>query len=230
MCNPDCQKRKQEETLKKKYLDSQTNLITAPNQIVDAEKNYVTFAKGELAYNEQRQQELTNQAQTIADEFSSNFNAEGKQVKTQIDTYNSLLTNYNNVNDLYLQYKNENKMLFTRLKASTNDVLTNERKTYYEDQNIDNLKGYYYYVFLVFYYIFVIAFGILSVTYSSQTKWYSRAALLVFFVVLPYFSTWLLSVFIYFCYTIYGLLPTNVYLAGNIGLHSPRVASPAPPS
>ena len=45
--------------------------------------------------------------------------------------------------------------LFKQLKEETNDLLTNDRKTYYQDQGIDNLKFYYHY-FLLFIYVIVV--------------------------------------------------------------------------
>lgn len=211
-CNSDCQKQKNAELLKQKYLDSKTNLITAPIQVQVAEKNYVTFTRGEAVYDEQLYQELTNKAKTISDKFKSTFDAESKKVKSQIDTYNGLTTNFYNIEELYLQYKKENSDLSKKLKVSTNDVLTNERKTYYEDQNIDNLKGYYFYILLIIYIIFVVAFGVFSLTYSSQSSAIMKLGVFILLIVLPFFSTWLLGSVIYFLHILYNFLPKNVYM------------------
>jgi uncharacterized membrane protein len=211
-CNSECQKQKKADTLKQKYLDSKINLLTAPNQVDVAEKNYVTFTKGELAYNEQQQAELSNKAQIITNKFKANFDAESKQVQSQIETYNSLLTNYENVTDLLVKYKTDNGKLFTKLRTETNDVLTNERKTYYEYQNIDNLKGYYSYVLIVIYIVFVVAFGFFALTYPSVVGAWYKILIFIAFLLLPFVSTWLLSTIIYLFHIMYDLLPKNVYL------------------
>jgi hypothetical protein len=210
-CNSECQQQKNAQLLKQKYLDSQTNLITAPNQVTVAEKNYITFVKGELAYNDQHQSELSNQAQIIVNKFKDDLNTETSKIRSQIDTYNNLLINYDNVNDLYTNYKKDNEDLFKKLRTKSNEVLTNERKTYYEDQNIDNLKGYYYYILLVLYYVFVVSFGIFSLMYNSQFGFLQKFGVLLFFAVLPYFSTWILGFIIYIIHAIYNIIPKNVY-------------------
>lgn len=35
----------------------------------------------------------------------------------------------------------ENKSLMKKVKNTTSDIVTNDRKTYYEDQSIDHLKN-----------------------------------------------------------------------------------------
>jgi ABC-type transport system involved in cytochrome bd biosynthesis fused ATPase/permease subunit len=116
---------------------------------------------------------------------------------------------------LFKKDKKENIELYQELKDESNDILTNERKTYYEDQNIDSLKTYYYYFLLVIYIICVICFGVFSLIYPSQTDWKIRLFALIAFIALPFFSTWILGKIIYFIYEAYNLLPKNVYNQKN---------------
>ena len=169
MCNSDCQQQRESDKLKQIFLTAQTKILSAPSELQIAEKNYVTFTQGEPAYNEMQEKEFRYKAKLIADETTQKFNDEATKIKTQIDTYNGLFLNYTNVVDLYEKYKIENVELFKELKDETNDVLTNERKTYYEDQQIDSLKFYYYYFLLTVYIICVMSFGIFSLMYPSQS-------------------------------------------------------------
>ena len=122
-----------------------------------------------------------------------------------------MLVNYRNVVDLFKQYFTENNKLRKQLKDETNDVLTNERKTFYEDQQIDSLNGWYHYIILVIYIISVICFVIFSLIYPTQTSLLTRFIILIFFIILPFISSWLLGHIIYIIYWIFGLLPKNVY-------------------
>ena len=140
MCDSQCQRNKLTEKLKQKYLDAKQNLSSADYNLELAEKNYVTFAKGELAYNELRDQQLHKKAELITNKFENNFDLEANNIKTQINSYDGLLINFKNVVDLFLNYKKENIELLKEIKDDTNDVLTNERKTYYQDQGIENLN------------------------------------------------------------------------------------------
>jgi hypothetical protein len=211
LCNSECQRRRKEEVLKQKYLNSKTNLATASNQEDIAEKNYIIFTKGQNAYNDLLDEKLSEKVNLISEKFLDNFNEESQKIKSQITSYSGILVNFRNIVDLYLQYKRENIELFKELKEETNDVLTNERKTYYEDQNIDRLKFFYSYFFITIYVIFVIGFGSFSMIYPSNYTWQVRLALLIGFIVLPFISTWIVGKIIYLLYEIYNLLPKNVY-------------------
>ena len=215
LCNSECRKQRETDKLKQNYLNSQTNLASASNQVQVAQKNYVTFTEGPSGYNDLLDNQLQEKAQGIADTFTEYFDSDSKEVTTQIDTYEGLLLNFKNVAELYLNYKKENVQLIKDLKNETNDVLTNERKTYYEDQKIDGLKGFYYYILLGIYIICLIGFIIFSLMYPSQSSLINKIVTFICFILLPFFSTWILEKFIYLIYTLYELLPKNVYAQKN---------------
>ena len=211
LCNADCKKKKQEDQLKEIYLNSQTNLITAPAKEIIAEKNYLIFTKGEQGYSEFLDKKLENSANLIIKKYTENFKEQVKKIKSQIESYGGILVNFRNIVDLYVQYKKENIELMKELKQETNDILTNERKTFYEDQNIDRLKFIYKYIFITVYFIVVFCFGIFSLIYPSSYNWKIRLALFMFYILLPLISSWIIGKFIYLLYEIYNLLPKNVY-------------------
>ena len=215
LCNSECRKQRETDKLKQNYLNSQTNLSSGPSQVQVAEKNYVTFTEGPSGYNDLLDSRLQEKAQEIVNKFTEYFESDSKEITTQIDTYEGLLINFKNVAELYLNYKKENVQLIKDLKNETNDVLTNERKTYYEDQKIDGLKGFYYYILLGIYIICLIGFIIFSLMYPSQSSLINKIVTFICFILLPFFSTWILEKFIYLIYTLYELLPKNVYAQKN---------------
>jgi hypothetical protein len=210
-CDANCQKQKKTDELKQKYINAQSNLARGPQQVETARKNYVVYNKGEPAYNQLVEMELTKKATMIATFFENNFNEESKNVLYDVKTYSGLLSNLKNVFELYLKYKQENDKLTKKLKEETNDILTNERKTYYQDQGIDNLKFYYYYFLLIVYIICVILFGVFNFIYPSQMSGKIRAVILIILLILPFISTWILGKLVMMIYSIYGLLPTNIH-------------------
>jgi hypothetical protein len=111
----------------------------------------------------------------------------------------------------WYKYKKENYELSKQLKEETHDVLTNERKTYYEDQQNDVLNFYYYYFLFTIYVIIVICFGVFSLIYPSLYNWKIRCFIFLLFAVLPFISTWLLGKIIQILYWLFNLLPKNVY-------------------
>ena len=211
MCNSDCREKRDSDKLKQKFLAAKTNLVYAPTKFQEAEKKYVIFTQGQSAYDDLRENQLLDKAKSIVTNFTETFKEEVSKLMSQLDTYNSLKINYNNVLDLYKKYKKENIQLFKKYKEDANDVLTNERKTYYEDHQIDGLKYYYYYVLLVIYIICVICYILFSLIYPSQTSLGMRIGILIALIILPFISSLILGTFIYVVYEAYNLLPKNVY-------------------
>jgi len=210
-CNSECQRSRATEQLKNNYLTAKSNLHLAEPQYEIARRNYYTYVDGESGYNEMIEEELNKQADLFVTIFKENYELEKSKINSQLETYNGLLINFKNIVDLYKNYKTENIKLFEELKEGTNDILTNERKTYYEDQNNDYLNIYYYYFFLIVYYIIVICFCVFSLIYPSTTNWKIRVFLGLIFVMLPLISTWILGKIIQLIYWLFDLLPKNVY-------------------
>jgi len=211
MCDSSCQKNKQAVQLEQKYLDAQTNLATGPDNVYTTRKNYVVYNDGQEVYDELIESELKKKAELITNFYEKNFNDEAKTILSSIKTYDGLLMNVKNVFDLFLKYKKENVELTKKIKEETNDILTNERKTYYQDQGIDNLKFYYFYFLVTIYVICVLAFGIFNFIYPSQMSFIKRMVIFILFIILPFISTWILGKLIWIIYSIYGLLPKNLH-------------------
>jgi hypothetical protein len=213
-CDTNCQQQRNAEQLKTKYLDAKVNELTAENQLLVATKNYMTFTEGTSAYNTYMDDELTTKATKITDLFQTNFNNEVKKVNDNINTYKGLLINYNNVNELHSNYITENKQLEKNFKNKNFDIITNDRKTYYQEQGITNLQ-FYYYLLLIIYIICVVVFVISLFVYSSSLtiNWKIKIIIVIFLVILPFISSSLLSLIIELFYKIYSILPKNVHLS-----------------
>ena len=112
---------------------------------------------------------------------------------------------------MFLIYKEENIKLLKKIKEETNDILTNDRKTYYQDQGIDNLKFYYHYFFLLIYIIAILAYIIYNFMYPSHISILLRVLFLALMVLLPFISTWILGKIISIIYDIYNWLPKNAH-------------------
>ena len=120
-------------------------------------KNYLTYTKGDDAYNDYRDKELLLKANTIAHNFKKKFSEDIKTTAELYNTYSGLLINFNHVVELYVKLVKENNILGLEVKDKSEDVLTNDRKTYYEDQSINNLR-FYYKIFLFLYIVVLIVF------------------------------------------------------------------------
>ncbi len=89
-------------------------------------------------------------------------------------------------------------------------MLTNDRKTYYEDQSIESLH-FYYIVLMIIYIIFLLGFAVSIFMFPSTSSKSSLVAILIFFVIYPFICMRLFKFFIEIYNKIIGVLPTNVY-------------------
>jgi lipopolysaccharide export LptBFGC system permease protein LptF len=210
-CNSDCQKQQLEQKLKDKYLNAQSNLSLAEPEFQVAKKNYYTYVSGQNGYDEMIEEEFSQAADLIIQKFKANYADEIGKIKSQLETYNGLLINLRNVVDLDKKYKEENRQLYKQLKEDTNDILTNERKTYYENQQIASLNAYYHYILWAIYIVVVLCLVVFSLIYPSQTSFNVKIILVIIFAILPFVSTWILGKIIFIVYWLFGLLPKNVY-------------------
>jgi hypothetical protein len=210
-CGPDCQNQQTSEQLKQTYLNAQTNLATAPNNVYVSRKNYIVYDEGQPAYDELINTELSQQAQSLSSYYQTSFNSECQNINFNIDTYSGLLINLKNVSDLYFKYKMDNTEMLKQLKDETNDILTNDRKTYYQDQGINNLNLYYHYFFLLIYIIVVLCYLVYNFMYTSQLSILVRGIIFVLMILLPFFSTWILEKIVSVIYYVYNWLPKNMH-------------------
>ena len=185
--------------------------MPSPNNVFVTRQNYIVFDQGQPAYDELIDSELLQRAQQLSSYYQTNFTDESQNIIFNTNTYSGLLLNLKNIFDLFLKYKEENIKLFKQLKDDTNDVLTNDRKTYYQDQGIDNLKFYYHYFFLLIYIITILAYIIYNFMYPSQISILLRILFLALMVLLPFISTWILGKIISIIYDIYNWLPKNAH-------------------
>jgi len=211
MCGPECQKSKEAVRLKEQLDEARVNVQSAPSKVQGALKNFVVFTQGESAYNNLQETQFRKKAQSIADKYEAKFQEHEKIINFSLNRIAGILINFKNIVDLYLTYKRENAELMHELKKTTNDVLTNERKTYYQDQQVEALNFYYYYFILTIYIICVICFGAFSLIFSSPSSVTMRIAVFICLILLPFVGTWVLGFIIYVVYEFYNLLPKNVY-------------------
>jgi hypothetical protein len=211
MCDDNCQKQKKANELKQNISIAEANVVSAPAQLQTAKNVYTTYVQGTSAATTQRERELNVTANTIADTYTATFATKVREIQRLLETYESTTINLENVMELFSKYKNENIKLQKKYKIKTSDVLTNERKTYYENQGIDTLQFYYFYV-LLFVYCGLVLFYIVKACYAAHVNWKARLFGAMCLITLPFLSLWILKGFMTFVTFILTILPKNVHL------------------
>ena len=210
-CGPDCQAQENIKTLRQIYLDAQLNLQTAPTTLSVAEKNYLVSTLGEVGYSDYMTTRYSVQASQIGDKITSSFEKTVTESTKLSDLYETVYTNYDYLEDLYNNYTNVNTGLKTDINNATGDVVTSDRKTYYESQNYNYLKNWYT-VYKFVYIVIIIIFIIFLFVRKSEYSFVSRVFILILFILYPIYITqsvfWIWNNVIL---RIWELLPSNIY-------------------
>ena len=210
VCGPDCQKQKVSEELKQKYLGAQTNLQTAPINLENTRKNYYVFTEGRPFYDNMLEEELKQKAEQIAILLSENFNNEVKDANVMNIYLNTALINSKYTKELLQEYLEKNQILKLKLRETHGDILTNDRKTYYETDAYDNIVLWYRFFWWIYYIVVLMLILALLLSPSSLT-WMKKIIVLVLFIFYPYYITYVVN-WIYDQYLwIQSKIPKNVY-------------------
>jgi hypothetical protein len=211
LCGPDCQKAEAAQTLQQKYLDAQVNLQTAPIQLQQAAKKYITYSQGQAGYDDYLNSELQKKADAIIATLKSSFANSLNSAKILSNTYSTQVINSQYASQIYEKYLTENAALESNLKDNSYDIFTNDRKTYYEDQGIDSLK-WWYALFFRLYFLLVIAYIIIFFFSTSNFSIISRLLILLGLIIYPFIAPRIFTFFVHLYYRFVSILPKNAYL------------------
>lgn len=209
-CGPDCQKEKIKEELKKRYQDAETNLQTAPIQLENTKKNYYVFTEGRPFYDEMLEKELKKKAEIMGKMLTDNFRDEIINAKTMNAYYNTELINSDHTKELYAVYLEKNKVIQDAIKNHHADVLTNDRKTYYETEALEELKNWHTF-FWYFYYLFVMPIFTFALIAKSSLHFVVRIIIEMIALAYPYYIDFIARSIYGFYYSLWKKLPKNVY-------------------
>ena len=212
MCGPgtECERTKKTEDLQQKYLAAQTNIQSASYQEQAAEKEFYTYTQGDAAYNRMKATRLQEEAEKKANELHSSFNENSSNATEMNDTLSSLSKNFQHVTELYQDYLKENTILREKIKAYGNDVVTSDRKTYYETQNYDILKTWYF-IWRWIYFILLIVFGVGIFLSKSEYSIWAKLVFFALFALYPYFIDYIVLYLLIAGANLIALMPRNVY-------------------
>jgi len=210
LCGPDCQKMKITDELKQKYLDAETNIQTAPIKLEQTKKNYYVYKEGRPFYDNMLEEELKKKAEKISELLGESFNEEVSSANTMNQYLNTALINSEYTSELFKKYTSDNQELKLQLRNSRGDILTNDRKTYYETEALTQLKLWYRFWWYI-YYILILVFTIALFVSPSQLTMIKKVVLFVLLIFYPYYIDYIVRWVQGLYMSIYNRLPKNVY-------------------
>ena len=173
ICGPDCQKINTEASLFQKYQDAIANVASAPVQLIQAEKLYYTFKSGTAGYITFLDAKIETLSETIKGNIQTGFDTQIADLRSLNKTYDTLFANNSNMIEFDNKLKDEDKNITDHNKSLSADLITNDRKSFYEMQGYDNLSGWYksfLWIYAILLVAFLIAIGVVKSGYSYKQK------------------------------------------------------------
>ena len=124
--------------------------------------------------------------------------------------YNTSLINSSYTKELLEEYSEKNSELKLKLRDNHGDILTNDRKTYYESTALDRLKLWYTFWWYI-YYIFVIIFLLAIFLSPSKLSIIVKLIILILLVFYPYYIDYVSNMIFTNIKNVYNSLPKSVY-------------------
>ena len=209
-CGPTCQRENKIDELRQKYLDAQTNVLIAPQQVINTEKDYYTYAEGTAAYDAIRTKELQDKADKLAYLMQENFIEEIYNIELLIKMYNIMLIDADNTLELYNDYEGSIEDLNGEIINYKTNVVTNDRKTYYENQEIANVKFWQRIMFYI-YYFFVVVFFLGIFLANSSYGFFKKFGIFLLLALYPFYAGFIAKGVMWVITLITDLLPKNIY-------------------
>ena len=213
MCPPGsaCEKENVSAELNRELQDAIINEQVAPLRLANAKRYYYTYTQGKSSYNGMLEKELQEKSRLITKQIGDKFIEEVKNAVTMNMFFNTAQLNSENTVELYNEYVKKNAEMAKIIDSSRGDVLTNDRKTYYETEAMENLKMWYMLIISI-YWILVVTF-ILSIFFSTSTMSRTKQIMIVVMLILYPFIIHKVVVYFYnlFSTTIQNT-ETNIYM------------------
>jgi hypothetical protein len=212
LCGPECQARKLTESLRQKYIDAQQNLQTAPRQVYDTRKDYLVNVDGLGSYNSTMSSSYTREANSIVTGAQTEFNDNVEEIKNMITTYNILYINVEKLTEYLITLNEENAVLQKQIEEAKSDIITNNRKSYYESQGYDVLVTWFYVycaIYLILLVVFLLGIFLSPTSYSYAAKF----AILIIFAGYPFIVPYLMPLLFYTILNIYNKIGKNVLVS-----------------
>ena len=183
---------------------------TAPVQLETTKKNYYVFTEGRPYYDNMLEEELKQKAKLLAKLLADNFKEEILNANTMNSYYNTELTNSSYTKELYTVYLEKNKLIQNTIKNHHADIITNDRKTYYETEALEDLKNWYSFFWYAFY-LFIMP--LFTFTLIRKTSLHVILRLIIELIALsyPYYMDPVARSIYGVFHSIWKSLPKNVY-------------------
>jgi hypothetical protein len=157
-----------------------------------------------------REEELKQKSEKISELLGENFNDELSSALTMNSYLNTALINSSYTTELLKGYTEKNLELQLLLRNRHGDILTNDRKTYYETDALNSLQSWYK-LWWYLYYMLVLVLIIALIMSPNDLSLIKKIVLSIILIGYPYFIDYIVKWINGKIMSIYSNLPKNVY-------------------
>ena len=151
-CDAACQKQKEANKLRKKWIDSLNQYEKLPQTIETNEKNYYDAAKGKSYYtNDILKPKYEKQAKNLVTEEHNYLKETTKQFNVLLDGFSGETIAVQRLKELEKDLITKNKLLKEKIDDHYKKTLTDERRVFYEIEEVDRLNKYTYILKIVYF-------------------------------------------------------------------------------
>lgn len=168
-CDARCrEENRRNEILRMTYENAKQNVVTAPSKRNVAEKNYYTSVYGQGEYNELLEERYKNEIKQTTNNERNNFNLKKERLLLILENYDKNIALNSKLNELVEITLMDNNQLIEKIEKITSTINTNERKTYYNDQQLINMKKWKVYTMRALFLLYAILF--ISIIVSKKNN------------------------------------------------------------
>lgn len=202
------------EELKAAYDKAKYDLLSDPERVKKTRKDYIVAKDGEIEYQNIIKNEAYQKAEEeillLIEEYINTL----RMVYTQTEALGAAEEGNGYIDDVLVQTISNNALSEQEYTKISNEILTNDRKSYYEQDNYNNLRSWY----RIWFWLYIFLWVIFSLSLFFTTNQYSylsimsKVGVIMLFIIYLFVAKYIVLLiisFIVFCIT---LFPKNVYL------------------
>jgi hypothetical protein len=211
-CGPDCQKQTETDKLRAQLDAARLNVETAPARLQGAEKRFVTYARGERAYDRLRERQLTERARELGSAIREVFDGQFAATKQAVDLAAVAEAEGAEIDAQSGMAAAQRRRLRAAHRRDRTHVSTNDRKVWYEAAELDRLRLWHTLWWRTYWLLYVLyALALLLTARGHAMSVFRRIGAIAGFAALPFVlcpvarRVWLSTLYVW------NRLPHTVY-------------------
>ena len=215
LCDSNCQRDRKARELRNTIYKAEQTLEKAPGNLIDAERNFFVYTKGEKGYEEMNLNKYAKEAKSSKDEAIKKHRILMNEMREMLEVYKINTTNLGRINELMHLRLKENEELKKTIYDDTGIANTNQRRVVYEDREINWLnsvrKTLIYCCIIIFIVYLILGDFFKNKRYKSIQEWLLILTTVIYVFNVNRIAKWTF-LFIYKIIYFYNYIaPKNVY-------------------